>query len=64
MLFSLKDIGEPFNNIEVRGNFLTEHKFTNWLKSVSPCCLLDRGKVAFPHLKGKLTLFEKTSSLN
>ena len=52
-------MGGSQTGVEVRGNFLTGHKFTNLLKSVSPCRLLDRGKVAFPHSKGKLTLLEK-----
>ena len=47
-----------------KGKFFTGHKFTNLLKSVSwgKFCifsLLDSWKMAFLHLKGKLTLLEK-----
>ena len=55
---------------EIRENLLTGHKFTNLLKSASQgenfllFSLLDHRKMAFPHLKGKLTLPEKTSKWN
>ena len=61
--------------VEIREKFLTRHKFTNWLKSVLWPWFTARGKfwlfnildcwkMAFPHLKGKLTLLAKTSKWN
>ena len=53
--------------VEIRGKCLTEHQFTNLLKSVIPMrhdffwhfSLLDHQEMAFPHLKGKVNLEKK-----
>ena len=52
---------EPGTGVEIRGNFLTGHNFTNQYRDHGS----RRGEyidfLAFPYLKGKLTLLEKTS---
>ena len=71
LLFSKKET--RFQNragVEIKEFFLTGHKFTNLLRSVSwtwftprgkfwPFSLQDRQKMVFPCLKGKLNLLEK-----
>ena len=59
--------------VEITENFFDRrHKFTNLLKSLRPPSvniteiteLLDHRRMAFLHLKEKLTLLKKTSKLN